>query len=93
MSGILDTIFRRGKRTDVEVGGAFCFKEGMKVTFGRFSREPVPHYEGIGEGVVRQTFPRFGILRFDALPKGVRVGDMILCEESPFTEVMIRNVP
>ena len=78
MPNILDMVARRGKRKDAIVGCPGSFLPGLKVRFGRFRKRPERGYEDVGGATVESVDIRGRIVKFDALPLGVKAGDVIL---------------
>ena len=73
----IDVVILRGKRKDVKVANVECFIPGLKIEFLRSNKSPNGGFGLIGKAIVEMVDKRYGIVKFDALPKGLKIGDLI----------------
>lgn len=81
-AGVIDVVHRRGKRKDAIVSCPNFFVPGLTVEFARFRVKPERGYDVIGEATVELIDERHKFVKFNLLPEGVKVGDVILINSS-----------
>ena len=89
--GILDTVVLCGKRKDAIVACPQFFLPEAKVRFGRFRELPDCGYDDLGNATVETVDLKTKIVKFDALPTGVRVGDVIMLYGDYFDHEVVCN--
>jgi hypothetical protein len=79
---VLDSVTKRGKRKDAVVNNPSFFVPGMKVDFMRRNEAPDKGFHVIGTATIEDVNAGDKVVRFDALPAGVRVDDLITLHSS-----------
>jgi hypothetical protein len=74
---ILDVVILRGKRKDVKVANIEFFTPGIKVEFLRANESPNEGFGLIGKATIEMIDRKYEIVKFDALPKDLKIGDLI----------------
>lgn len=88
-AGVLDLIYRRGKKWDLQVGASGCLLPGMKVKLVR------PHgktrkWELLGEFEIAMVNQGDRVVRFtEPLPEDARIGDLLVYEGDVFPHEVI----
>ena len=76
-ANVLDTVRRRGKRKDAMVNNPSFFVVGMMVDFLRRDVLPGKGFRVVGTAKIESVNIVDKVLKFDALPKDVRVTDLV----------------
>jgi hypothetical protein len=79
---VLDSVTKRGKRKDAVINNPSLFVPGMKVDFMRRNEAPDNGFHVIGTATIEDVNTGDKALKFDALPVGVRVDDLITLHSS-----------